>query len=63
MHEGRFRVAFFILVGAISVKLLPLVGPREALHKIPNRKKAIAKRIDFRDTFSNTFISYALAQT
>jgi hypothetical protein len=44
-------VAFFIDVGAKTVKVLPLIGP----DKIPIGKKAIAKNAEFRDTFLITF--------
>ena len=43
---------FFILVGAKTVKFLP----HFFLHLIPIRKKVIAKRTEFRDTFSNIFL-------
>jgi hypothetical protein len=56
-------VAFFILVGAKTVKVLPLIGPKKP-RLIPIGKKAIAKRMGVEDTFSNTFNKFFfVAQT
>ncbi len=56
-------MAFFILVGAITVKELSLIGPKTKLQKIPIGKKAVAKDAAVEDTFINIQLKFYFRST